>query len=165
MAPLKYISNFSRALEMSLVNCEISLPLKWSRNCIIVAATAKNNKNTAIKINDTKIYVPVVSLSYQENLELLEQLESSHKRTIEWSKYLSKTTNQERNRYLDNLIDPSFQGRNSLFLSFEDDDGQKSNKQYYLSTVKIKDYNVMINGRNFFDQPISENISQCSKKF
>ena len=41
MAPLKNISNFSRALEMSLVNCEISLPLKWSRNCIIVAATAK----------------------------------------------------------------------------------------------------------------------------
>ena len=160
MAPLKYISNFSRALEMSLVNCEISLPLKWSRNFIIVTATAKNNQNTAFKINDTKIYVPVVTLSYQENLELLEQLESRHKRTINWSKYLSKTTNQERNRYLDNLIDPSFQGGNSLFffLSFEDDDGQKSDKQYYLSTVKIKDYNVMINGGNFFDQPISENI-------
>ena len=116
MAPLKYISNFSRALEMSLVNCEISLPLKWSRNFIIVTATAKNNQNTAFKINDTKIYVPVVTLSYQENLELLEQLESRHKRTINWSKYLSKTTNQERNRYLDNLIDPSFQGGNSLFF-------------------------------------------------
>ena len=64
-----------------------------------------------------------------------------------------------QNRYLDFLIDPSFQGVNRLFvLSFKDDDGRQSHKQYYLPTVEIKDYNVMIDGRNFFDQPIKSNL-------
>ena len=64
-----------------------------------------------------------------------------------------------RNRYLDFLIDPSFQGVNRRFvLSFKDDDGRESHKQYYLPTVEIKDYNVMIDGRNFFDQPIKNDL-------
>ena len=59
-----------------------------------------------------------------------------------------------QNRYLDILIDPSFQGVNILFvLSFKYEDGQESYKQYYLPTVEIRDYNVMIDGKNFFDQP------------
>ena len=66
-----------------------------------------------------------------------------------------KKTNQALNRDLNIFIDPSFQGVNRLaLLQFEGDEGQKSYKQYYLPTVEIKDYNVMINGRNFFDQPI-----------
>ena len=53
--------------------------------------------------------------------------------------------------YLDFLIDPNFQGVNRLFvLSFKDDDGRESHKQYYLPTIEIEDYNVMIDGRNFF---------------
>ena len=64
------------------------------------------------------------------------------------------------------MIDPSFQEVNRPFVwSFQDDDGRKSDKQYYLPTVEIKDYNVMIDRRNIFDQTISENIGQCSKKF
>ena len=111
------------------------------------------------KINDTKLYVLVVTLSTQENIKLLKQLESGFKRTINWNKYLAKTTNQVQNRYLDFLIDPSFQGVNRLFvLSFKDADGQKGHKQYYLPTVEIKDYNVMIDGRNFFDQPIKNDL-------
>ena len=103
----------------------------------------------------SKFYVPVVTLSTQENIKLLKQLEFGFKRTINWNKYLAKTTNQGRNRSLDLLIDPSFQGVNRLFvLSFKDDNGRKSYKQYYLPTVEIKNYNVMIDGRNFFDQPI-----------
>ena len=59
------------------------------------------------------------------------------------------------NRYLDFLINPSFRGVNRLFvLSFKDEDGQESYKKHYLPTVEIKDYNVMIDGRNFFDQPL-----------
>ena len=107
---------------MPLINCEISLQLKWSRNCFIVAGTA-NNQNPIFQINDTKLYVPVVTLSNQENIKLLKQLESGFKRTINWNKYLAKTTNQERNRYLVSLTDSSFQEVNRLFvLSFEDDD-------------------------------------------
>ena len=91
----------------------------------------------------------------QENIKLLKQLEPGFKRTINWNKYQAKTTNQARNRYLDYLIDPRFQRVNRLFvLSFKDDDGWESYRQYYVPTVEIKDYNVMIDGGKFFDQPI-----------
>ena len=92
---------------MPLINCEISLQLKWSRKCILVAGTA-NIQNPSFKIKDTKHYVPLVTLSTQENIKFLEQLESGFKRTINWNKYLAKALNQTRNRCLDYLIDPSF---------------------------------------------------------
>ena len=80
MALLKYLSNFQRTLAMSLINCEISYQLKWSRNCIIVPGTA--NQNPTFQTNNTKLYVPVLSLSTQENIKLLKELESGFKRTI-----------------------------------------------------------------------------------
>ena len=75
MVPLKHLGNFWRTLEMSLINCEISLQLKWSSSCIIVAGAA-NNGNPSCQINHTKLYVPVVTLSTQENLKLFKQLKS-----------------------------------------------------------------------------------------
>ena len=99
---------------MPLINYEISLQLKWSREQTIVAGMA-NNQNPTFQVNDTKLYVPVVTLSAQENIKLLKQLESAFKRNINWNKYLAKTTNQAQNRYLDYLIDPSFQGVNRRF--------------------------------------------------
>ena len=78
MVPLKYLSNFWRTFEILLINCEISLQLRWSRNCIILAGTT-NNQNPTIQIN-------VVTLSTQENIKLLKQLESGFKRTINWKK-------------------------------------------------------------------------------
>ena len=77
------------------------------------------------------------------------------KRTIYRNNYQSESTLQTRNRYLSYLIDPSFQGVNRLFvLSFENDEHQRSSKQYFFSTIEIKGYNVMIDGKNFFDQPV-----------
>ena len=68
-------------------------------------------------------------------MKLLKQIESSFKRAINWNKYCSKTTNQAQDRYLDFLIDPRFQGVNRLLvLSFKDEDGRESGKQYYLPT-------------------------------
>ena len=95
MVPLKYLSNFWRTLEMPLINCEINLQLKWSRNCIIVAGTT-NNQNPTFQINHTKLYVSVVTLSIPENIELLKQVEFGFKRTINWNKCLTKTTNQTK---------------------------------------------------------------------
>ena len=115
MVPLKYLSHFWRALQMPFIDCEISLQLKWSRNCIIVAVTA-NNQNPSFQINDIKLYVFVVTLATQENIKILKQLESGFKRTINLNKYLAKATNQAQNRYLDYLIDPSFQGLNRLLF-------------------------------------------------
>ena len=74
---------------MSLINCEISLQLKWSKNSILVGGTAAN-QNPIFKITDTKLYVPVVTLSIQVNIKLLKQLESIFKRTINWNKCQSK---------------------------------------------------------------------------
>ena len=77
------------------------------------------------------------------------------------NKYLSKTTNQAHKRYLDYLIDPSFQGENRLLvLSFENDNGRESHKQNYLPTVETKDYNVMIDGRSFFDESIKNDLKR-----
>ena len=98
MVPLKYLLNFWRKQEIPLINCEITLHLKYSRKCTIVVGIA-NNQNPTFQINDTKLYVPVVALSTQQNINLLEQLESGFKRIINWNKYLTKTTNQAQNRY------------------------------------------------------------------
>ena len=66
--PLKYLSNFWTTLEMQLINCEINLILTWSEDCVISSATGA----TKFKITDTKLYVPVVSLSPQDNAKLLQ---------------------------------------------------------------------------------------------
>ena len=81
MVPLKYLSIFWRILEMPLINCEIILQLKLSKNCILAAGSAAN-QNPRFQINDTKLHVPVVVLSTQENIKLMKKLESGFKRTI-----------------------------------------------------------------------------------
>ena len=81
IVPLKYLSNFWKTLEMLLSNCEINLDLNWSNNCIIVA-TVVANQGATFSITDTKLYVSVVTLSTQDNTNLLEQLKSGFKRTI-----------------------------------------------------------------------------------
>ena len=102
---------------MSLIYCEISLQLKWSKNCILVGSTAVK-QTPWFKISDTKLYVPVETLSTQDN-----NIKSGFKWTINWNKYQSNKTNQARNRYLGFLINLSFRGVNRLFvLSFENEE-------------------------------------------
>ena len=154
MVPLKYLSNFWRTLEMPLINCEVNLILTWSSTCVI---TNSNGAGT-FAITDTKLYVPVVTLSTQENTKFLQQLKSGFKRIINLNKYLSKPELLAQNPNLNHLVEPSFQGINRLFvLAFENDDDRTAHNSYYLPTVEIKDYNIMINGENFFDQPIKNN--------
>ena len=106
------------------------------------------------EITDTKLYVPVVTLSTQGNTKLLQQLKSGYKRVINWNKYLSKPELFAQNPNLNHLVEPSFQGVYRLFvLAFENDDDRTSDDEYYLPTVEIKDYNIVTNGENLFDQP------------
>ena len=157
MVPLKYLSNFWRTLEMPLINCEVNLILTWSSNCILIA-TNLQNQNETFTITDTKLYVPVVTLLTQENTKFFQQLKSGFKRVINWNKYLSKPELLAQNPNLNHLVEPSFQGVNRLFvLAFSNDDHRTSANRYNLPTVEIKDYNIMINGENFFDQPIKNN--------
>ena len=137
--PLKYLSNFWRALEMPLINCEINLILIWSENCVISSAVGDRK----FKIADTKRYLPVVTLPTQVNAKLLEQLKSGFKRTINWNKYNPKVSTEGQNR------------ANRIFVwSFQNKDDKKVSTGYYFP----KDYNIMIDGKNFFDQPVKSDI-------
>ena len=157
IVPLKYLSNFWRTLEMPLINCEVNLILTWSSTCVL-AAIGNANQAATFEITDTKLYVPVLTLSTQENTKFLQQLKSSFKRVINWNKYLSKPELLAQNPNLNHLIEPSFQGVNRLFvLAFKNDNHRSSARRYNLPTVEIKYYNIMINGENFFDQPIKNN--------
>ena len=121
IVPIKYLSNFWRTLEMPLINCEVNLILTWSENCVIVS-TDVAGQNAIFAITDTKLYVPVITLSQEDNTKLLQQLKSGFKRVINWNKYLSKPELLARNPNLNHLVETSFQGINRLFvLGFEND--------------------------------------------
>ena len=104
--PLKYFNNFWRALDIPLINCEVSLTLTWSKNCVItswattdadpdtdpVVVAFNNPTDTTFKIKDTKLFVPAVALSTQDDNKSLKQLKTGFKRTIKWNKYRSGMT-------------------------------------------------------------------------
>ena len=142
---------------MSLNNCEIKLILTWSANRVIVS-TNVTNQNATFEITDTKLYVPVVTLSTQDNCKLLQQLKCGFKRIISWSKSLSKRELLAQNANLNYLVEPIFQRVNRLFvLAFENDTQRTSAIGYYLPNVQLKDCNIMIDGENVFDQPVKNN--------
>ena len=103
VVPLKHLSNFWRTVDMPLINCEINFILTWSENCVITSRACRENivgtgtyqnpqfpeidnpTGATFQITDTKLYVPVVTLS-TENGKFLEQLRSGFKRTIKWNK-------------------------------------------------------------------------------
>ena len=152
IVPLKHLSNFRETLKMPLINCEVYLILTWSPTRVISSA----NGETKFKIAETKLYVPVVTLSTQDNAKLLQQLKSGFKRTINWNQYESNIKTFAQNRCLNHLITPRFQGVNKLFvLSFENEEDRTSHSTYYLPKVEIKDYNVMTDRKNIFDKPIN----------
>ena len=141
IVPLKYLSNFRRTLEIPLINCEVNLELTWSNDCVITNSTGERK----IAVTETKLYVPVVTLLTQ--LQLLQQLKSGFKRTINWNKYQSSVKTFAQNRYLNYMIDPSFQAVNRRFVfSLENENDRTSHSTYYPPKVEIKDYNVMIDG-------------------
>ena len=107
--------------------------------------------------NFTKLYVPIVTLSAQDNAKLLQQLNSGFRRTINWNKYQS-------NLHLDLVIGPCFDEVNRLFvLSFENTVDRTVHSKYYLPTVEIKVYNDMIDGQSFFDLPVRSNLKTYDK--
>ena len=117
--PLKYLSNFCRSLGLPLINCEIELDLSWAKDCVLIE---QNNSITGVSfaITSTKLYVPAVTLSINDNIKFLETMKQGFKRTISWNKYRSEITTQPKNNNLDCLIDPTFRNINRLFvLSFK----------------------------------------------
>ena len=87
MVPLKYLCNFWKTLETPLINCEVEFILTWSADCVIIYTDVANQVPT-FTITETNLYVPVVTLSTQDNAKLLPQIKPVFKRTISWNKYL-----------------------------------------------------------------------------
>ena len=123
--PLKYLGNFWRALNIPLISCEVSLELKWNKTCAITSQQIGVNLdggNTAaptgatLTINDCKLYIPVVTLSKDDEIKLLTNLKSGFTREIEWNKYRSQMTTEAINNNLNILIDPIFTNVNRLFV-------------------------------------------------
>ena len=81
--PLKYLSNFWRSLEMPLINCKIYLELDWVKNCVISSVAGV----TTFKVTNTKLYVPIVTLSSKVNVKLVKLLEKGFKRPVYWNEY------------------------------------------------------------------------------
>ena len=151
VVPSKYLSNFFRSLEMPLINCKIKLNLTWKKECVL----STDNGNAVFIINDTKMYVPVVTLS-KEDKDFIEQQNKGFQRSIYWNEYKTKEINENADasvfKYIN--LDPSFQGVNRLFvMAYNRANGQptRNGQQNYLPRIDLEKYNVIIDERNFYD--------------
>ena len=178
--PLKYVSNFFRSLEITLVNCKIDLEFTWYKDCMISSANAAAGQVVSFMITNTKLYVTIVTLSTEDNTNLTKQLNEGFKRTIYWNQYASKLFPETPHKKTDITrfdLDAAFQGVNRVFvLAFNDtleneaaDAPAPRNlaanrvtrngyRKYFVPPVDITSYNVLIDGRNFYDQPINGSI-------
>ena len=96
--PLIYLNNFWRSLEMPLINCKVELKLEWTKHYVLAAAgndkTNGNPNNTVFTIKDTKLYVPVITLSAKDNQKLSKLLSKEFERTVYWNEYKTKSENK-----------------------------------------------------------------------
>ena len=165
--PLKYLGNFWRALNMPLISCKVSLELKWNKNCVITSLKERQvdagppvvrdgaPTGANLAINDCKLFIPVVTLSKDDEIKLLTNLKSGFKREIIWNEYRSQMSTEAINNNLNILIDPTFTNVNRLFvLAYQTADDRQSFRQFYLQKVMVEDFNIIINKLAFFDLPI-----------
>ena len=165
VVPLKYLSNLSRSQEMPLINCKIKLNLTWKKECVL-----SNQPGDAVFIiNDTKLYVPVVTLSKEDNKDFIEQQNKGFQRSIYWKEYKTKekyedadANNANAVRYIN--LDLSFQGVNRLFvMAYSRENNQPTRdgqREYYLLRIDLNKYNVIIDGRNFYDNPVEDDTEK-----
>ena len=157
--------------------------MTWHKDCIISSADAAAGQVVSFMITDTKLYVPIVTLSTRDNTNLTKQLNEGFKRTICWNQYVSKPfpeTSHKKPGITRLTLDAAFQGVNRLFvLAFEDTRANdpaigannpapqnlaanrvigNSYRKYFVPRVNIKSYNSLIDGRNFYDRPINDSI-------
>ena len=126
VVPLKYVSNFFRSLEMPLLNCKIHLELSYTKNCVLSTAPSDDHNKTSFQMISTKLYVPIVSLSTKDNINLTKQLNEGFKRSVYWNEYKSKieTKTADNNNVTRFSLGASVQGVNRLFvLAFNNADG------------------------------------------
>ena len=161
--PVKYLSNFWRSLEMPLNNCKVKLSLKWYENGIFSRAGTA----ATFAITDTKRLVPVVTLKTGDNAKLSELLSKGFERSVYWNKYKAILTDYAANSYIREKLDASFQGVNKLFVlpyaRGDDVANENSYRRYFLTRLKIKNYNIEIDGIKFYHQSINDLIKQYNE--
>ena len=159
VAPLKYISNFFRNLELPLINTKLYMELSWTKYSVL----CNENQNSIFQITKCELYIPIVTLNTETNNKLSELLSKVFERTGVWNEYKSKiervTIPQNDNMFRRSTLAVSFPGVSKLFVApCETDDiernanTEESKARYYLPRAEIKDYNVLIDGRYFYDQ-------------
>ena len=180
IVPLKYVSSLFRSLELPLINTKLYIQLSYTEKSVI--STVDDVNSTTFKIKKTELYVPLVTLNTEDNNKLNQLLQSEStdslvttknkdnkfKRTIYWNEYKSKiedVTQPENNTSLKRtLLDTVIPGVNRLFLAaFPDAALRNNHRRYFLPTANIRDYNVLIDRRNFYDQNISDDFKKYEK--
>ena len=152
---------------MALINCKVEISLKWYERCLLTAATT-----ATFTITDAKGYVPIVALSIEDNSKLTKLLSEGFKRPIYWNE-CKVTPNKTVElaavndvKYIREFLDSSCQSVKRLFVfAYNNTAGNNqvsvdSYKKYFLPRVKIDNYNIEIDSRNFYDQPINDSIKQ-----
>ena len=155
---LKYLSNLWRSLEMPLINCKVELKLRWTKHCVLSPAGNDNancnDDNIIFTIKDTKLYLPVVTLSARDNQKLSKLSSKEFERSVYWNQYKTKGDNKNMKSEFRYFLKLNFIGVNRLFVSaFSNEDD--ASKRYYLPKGTINKYNIISNGKNFYDQPVS----------
>ena len=163
---------------MPLINNRVALSLKWIENSVLTTAASGANANATgadsacFKITDAKLYVPVVTLSEENNARLVKQLNKGFKKLVYWNKYkaignkIVEIVRADEEGPIRELFDPSYEGVKRLFVLAYDNtasDNQvsvDSFKQYFLPREKIENYNIETDGRNFYDQLINDSVKQ-----
>ena len=151
---------------MPLINCKVYLELNLIEDCILCSA----GDSGKFAITDSKLLVPIGTLSTKDSVNLTKQLNEGFKRSVYWNSYETKPAKViEQGKNIYELLNASFQGVKRLFVlayfiaagnNADQEAGIKNNKKYFLPRGEIKNYNVLIDGRNFYDQPINYIIKQ-----
>ena len=149
---------------MLLINCKVELSLTWAPIfvlCNLVGAST-------FTLTDTKLYVPTVTLSTEDNAKLSKLLSEGFKRPVYWNKYkIIPNKTYDESDYVREFLDASYQGvKKRLFVvAYRDRGGANRvtadpHRRYFLPRVKIENDNIEIDGKNFYDQPINKLIKQ-----
>ena len=150
---------------MPLIDCKVHLQLNWVEGCILSSA----GDSSKFKITDAKLHVPIVTLPTTDNANLKKQLGEGFNRSVCWNSYHTKPAKViEKGKNLYELLNAAFQGVRRLFVlayfvaagAVNDEAGIKDNKNQFLPRGEIKNENVLIDGRNVYDQPFNDLIKQ-----
>ena len=162
IVPLKYLSSFFRSAEILFINTKLHIELNWTKNSVMSNVDCAST----FKITKTEMHVPVVNLNTNNSLTLIKLLSIGFQRPIFWNEYKSKiqTKTCDNDHFKRILPDASFQGVNRLFVAaYNNTNGNNkiemdTHKKYILPIKYLTKFNVLIDGRNVYNQPISDEI-------